>query len=157
MMHYAESVDCRVQIMRQYFSEEPGEPCGRCDNCEARAIATAGEGHAARVHADADAQSASRTTLQAAAEPHQADEAHDGSEVTRIETMHGTIMTTAPETLPQYAEEHNGTPPLARGDQVTHKRFGPGTVRDAHDDMALVRFAKVGEKKVKVEFLGRPA
>ncbi len=34
MMHYAETVDCRVQVIRQYFGEEKGEPCRRCDNCD---------------------------------------------------------------------------------------------------------------------------
>jgi ATP-dependent DNA helicase RecQ len=34
MMHYAETVSCRMRILREYFGEEPGEPCERCDNCE---------------------------------------------------------------------------------------------------------------------------
>lgn len=25
---------CRAQLLRQYFSEEAGKPCGNCDNCE---------------------------------------------------------------------------------------------------------------------------
>ncbi|HLL24867.1 MAG TPA: RecQ family ATP-dependent DNA helicase, partial [Kofleriaceae bacterium] len=33
MMRYAEAVECRVQWMRRYFEDEPGEPCARCDNC----------------------------------------------------------------------------------------------------------------------------
>lgn len=33
MMHYAESVRCRMQYLRAYFGEADGEPCGRCDNC----------------------------------------------------------------------------------------------------------------------------
>lgn len=33
MMHYAESLECRKQILRQYFGEEAGGPCGSCDNC----------------------------------------------------------------------------------------------------------------------------
>jgi ATP-dependent DNA helicase RecQ len=32
MMHYAETVQCRVQIIRAYFGDAEGEPCGRCDN-----------------------------------------------------------------------------------------------------------------------------
>jgi len=33
MMHYAQSVNCRVRTLREYFGEEAGEACGRCDNC----------------------------------------------------------------------------------------------------------------------------
>lgn len=47
MMHYAETSDCRVQIIRQYFDEDPGTPCGRCDNCVQAGAAGVGAGHAA--------------------------------------------------------------------------------------------------------------
>lgn len=33
MMHYAQATGCRKQILREYFGEAPGEPCGTCDNC----------------------------------------------------------------------------------------------------------------------------
>jgi ATP-dependent DNA helicase RecQ len=33
MMHYADSAICRMQFLREYFGEPPGERCGRCDNC----------------------------------------------------------------------------------------------------------------------------
>ncbi len=33
MMHHAETVRCRVQGIRAYFSDPEGEPCNRCDNC----------------------------------------------------------------------------------------------------------------------------
>ena len=33
MMHYAQSVGCRVRTLRAYVGEEPGDPGGRCDNC----------------------------------------------------------------------------------------------------------------------------
>lgn len=159
MMHYAETVECRVQVIRQYFGDEAGEPCGRCDNCELAAMASAGEGHTARVQADARCQMAHRNgsgavSLAATAAPaHRADEAHDGSKVTRVETMHGTIVTTAPETLPQaHAEEVSRK--LRKGDTVRHLRFGEGAVRDVYGDLALVRFAG-GDKKIKVDFLIR--
>ncbi len=64
--------------------------------------------------------------------------------------MHGTIVTTAPETLPQADAEQPG---LAHGALVNHGRFGPGKVKDVHKGVALVHFSKGGEKKVKVEFL----
>jgi ATP-dependent DNA helicase RecQ len=33
MMRYAQATDCRKQILREYFGESRGEPCGACDNC----------------------------------------------------------------------------------------------------------------------------
>jgi ATP-dependent DNA helicase RecQ len=33
MMHYAETTLCRMQFLREYFGEPPGERCGSCDNC----------------------------------------------------------------------------------------------------------------------------
>jgi ATP-dependent DNA helicase RecQ len=33
MMRYAQTTACRVRKLREYFAEQPGEPCGRCDNC----------------------------------------------------------------------------------------------------------------------------
>lgn len=33
MMHYAETTRCRMQFIREYFGELPGEPCNHCDNC----------------------------------------------------------------------------------------------------------------------------
>ncbi len=147
MMHYAESVDCRVQMIRHYFGEEPRERCGRCDNCE-----TGGEGHAARVVADAREQfHARQVAVAASAETHRADGSHDGGAVTRKETMHGTIMTTSPETLPHKAEQS----PFSKGDKVRHTQFGAGTVKEALGDLALVHFARGGEKKLKVSFLVR--
>ena len=155
MMHYAETVDCRVQVIRQYFGDDPGKRCEQCDNCEQSADGAGTHGHAARVLRDAMEQTSARTVaLAAASEAHRADEAHDGAEVTRVETMHGTIMTTAPETLPQNAEV--SSPAFSKGDRVHHKRFGEGKVKDAHEDMALVHFSKVGDKKVKTSFLTHP-
>ena len=119
MMQYAESVQCRRQIFRRYFNEPEGDPCGACDNCVNRT-----------------------------AETHAALEQHNAG-VTRIETHTGTIITTAPETLPQSA----AVPMFATGDTVSHKRFGAGTVLDVAGDTVLVRFAKGGSKKLKAGFL----
>jgi ATP-dependent DNA helicase RecQ len=33
MMRYAQSTACRVRKLREYFAEEPGDACGKCDNC----------------------------------------------------------------------------------------------------------------------------
>ena len=63
--------------------------------------------------------------------------------------MHGTIVTTSPETLPQKAEES----PFREGDTVRHTQFGEGTVKEALGGMAVVHFAGGGEKKLKVSFL----
>jgi len=34
MMHYAQSITCRMRTLREYFGEDSGEECGQCDNCE---------------------------------------------------------------------------------------------------------------------------
>jgi ATP-dependent DNA helicase RecQ len=74
MIHYAESPKCRKQLLRAYFSEPEGEPCGECDNC--------------RNPKDRAAQPAAQS---ATGTPH----------VTEVATAIGTtIATTAPETLP---------------------------------------------------------
>ncbi len=72
MMHYAETPNCRTQVIRAYFGEPEGEPCGRCDNC-------------ARAQQE-ETQS-------------EVGQAPEQLEVTVIPTMHGEIHTTAPETL----------------------------------------------------------
>ena len=69
MTHYAESAQCRKQLMRVYFGVEPGEPCGQCDNC-------VNETGAAEVP-----QSAREDVP------------------VEVETAVGTVVTTAPETL----------------------------------------------------------
>ena len=156
MMHYAESADCRVQLIRQYFNEPAGEPCGRCDNCHSGAAQqTPQDIHTARIPADQRPQSPQpdHTPLDLAAnalETHRADESHDGAAVTRKETMHGTIVTTAPETLPSPCGDQ---PCPQKGDTVRHKSFGEGTVKESHGDMALVHFRSAGDKKVKLGFL----
>jgi ATP-dependent DNA helicase RecQ len=35
MMRYGETAACRMQFLREYFGEAPGEPCRHCDNCNA--------------------------------------------------------------------------------------------------------------------------
>jgi ATP-dependent DNA helicase RecQ len=35
MRRYAELTNCRRRFLLQYFGEAVGEPCGRCDNCDA--------------------------------------------------------------------------------------------------------------------------
>jgi ATP-dependent DNA helicase RecQ len=88
-------------------------------------------------------------TLAAGAEVHRAYQPHGDVKLARIKTMHGTIVTTAPETLPQVQPE----PEMAAGTRVVHQRFGPGKVKDVHNGVALVHFTKGGDKKVKVEYL----
>jgi len=34
MMRYGQTTRCRMQFLREYFSEPVGEPCHHCDNCE---------------------------------------------------------------------------------------------------------------------------
>ena len=122
MMRYAESMQCRRRIFREYFNEPAGEPCGKCDNCVNRTGETRGT-----------------VDVHAAAEDHG---------VIRVETLVGTIVTTAPETLPKHE-----VPKFAANDKVTHKRFGKGIVQDVSGDTLLVRFDTAGTKKLKADFV----
>ena len=153
MMHYAETSCCRVQVIRRYFSDEDGDPCGRCDNCEnPDAIGLRASLDVAASATDDDATPTHSGLLPTTAtEARRADQAHDNAAVTRLDTLAGPIFTTAPETLP-----HAPTPcSLAQGDHVTHKKFGAGKVLKADADTALVRFTAAGEKKVRCTFLKR--
>ena len=160
MMHYAESTECRIQIIRRYFNEPAANPCGRCDNCHSGAAAqqqTSTTQQTSRdsqpdVSAEPHAPDHILDLVAHAADAHHAGDAHDGTAVTRKETMHGTILTTAPETLPTPCGDQ---PCPEKGDLVRHKSFGKGTVKESHGDMALVHFAAVGDKKVKLSFLTR--
>ena len=118
MMLYAESTRCRVQMIRAYFNEPERDPCGRCDNCHA--------GNSIEPRTKADTRSG----------------------ITRVETLTGTIFTTAPETLPA-----TNTDPLKIGAAVSHKRFGSGKVLDLHGTNALVHFEKSGTKRLRTDFL----
>ena len=82
------------------------------------------------------------------AEPGAAPDVGDQA-VTVVETMHGEIRTTAPETLPQA----DAPVPFRANDRVKHKRFGEGRVLDCYNGMALVDFAKGGAKKIRADFL----
>jgi ATP-dependent DNA helicase RecQ len=136
MMHYAQAVTCRTQILRAYFGEDPGAACNRCDNC------------ARGLNADADLAELKpkrpRGKRAAAPEPMPA----QGDNITVIETMHGEIRTTAPETLPQIEPAK-----FATGDRVRHKSFGLGRIRDLLGTAALVHFPKTGDRRVHTDFL----
>jgi ATP-dependent DNA helicase RecQ len=41
MMHYAQTMECRVVFLQRYFGEEKLVNCGRCDNCQATPDAAA--------------------------------------------------------------------------------------------------------------------
>lgn len=77
MIHYAESPKCRKQLLRAYFNEPEGEPCGECDNCRNP-----------RNLAEPSTQSANHAPA-----------------ITEVQTAVGPIATTAPETLPSKEEQ----------------------------------------------------
>ncbi len=145
MMHYAETAGCRTQIIRQYFGEDLGEPCGRCDSCE-RGL------HADQQMQEADEAHKKARRLRQPKLPDTAPDPSTGSNdahgTTEINTVHGTIRTTAPETIVRSDPEK-----FKRGDRVRHQRFGIGEIKDIHGKNALVRFLKQGEKKLLVDFL----
>ena len=151
MMHYAETSGCRTQIFRQYFGEELGEPCGRCDNCE-RGLQDSEAELRALDEAHRAARGKGKRKLRQSPKPDTAPDAADGSRdahgTTVIQTVHGAIRTTAPETI-----VHSEPEMFKRGDRVRHARFGLGEVKDVHGKNALVRFLKQGEKKLVTDFL----
>ena len=134
MMHYAETRNCRTQIIRTYFSDSEGEPCLRCDNCAAQFPDDVSPELLAQLGA---------TRKRPHAEP--APEAA----VTTVKTTYGEIHTTAPETLPTAAPASA----FRKGDDVRHKRFGQGRVLDVHNQIALVDFLKSGQKRLRTDFL----
>ena len=147
MMHYAQTAGCRTQVLRQYFGEEIGDPCGRCDNCDRGLVDTE-----AQLRAAETSRPKGRRRLRKAAVPDSAPAPAtgvvDAHGVTVIPTVHGDIHTTAPETIVRSEPER-----FKAGDRVWHQRFGLGEIRDTHGKNALVRFLKLGEKKLLTDFL----
>jgi ATP-dependent DNA helicase RecQ len=138
MMHYAQAVTCRTQILRAYFGEDPGAACNRCDNC------ARGLNGDADLHETKPKRSGRKRAAIAEAEVAPAER----NNITVIETIHGEIRTTAPETLP-----HIERAKFAIGDRVRHKSFGLGRICDLLGDIALVHFPKVGDRRVRADFL----
>ncbi len=159
MMHYAETSGCRTQILRQYFGDDPGAPCGRCDNCE-RGLDDADASLQAASDAHRNARGRERYKMQNAAGQPLRQEAvvgkapdpgtgqRDAHGTTVIHTVHGAIRTNRPETIVQSEQEK-----FRRGDRVHHERFGVGEIKDIHGKNALVRFLKLGQKKLLTDFL----
>ncbi len=147
MMHYAETAGCRTQILRQYFGEDLGEPCGRCDNCKRGLVDTDAELRKAE-----EARGKGRPRLRKEPLPDTPPDVSagrpDAHGTTVIHTVHGAIHTTAPETIVRSEPEK-----FKRGDRVIHARFGTGEIKDIHGKNALVRFLKQGEKKLVTDFL----
>ena len=162
MMHYAETAGCRTQVMREYFGEDVGELCGRCDNCER------GAAHQAKLERLAEKEKRGKRLRKKSAaaatgrdpsrellvkEDSGVGAVQDAHGTTEVATLHGVIRTTAPETLPHAEPEA-----FKRGDYVRHKIFGVGDIRDIGWNVAMVHFAgtaknKGGMKKVLVDFL----
>ena len=138
MMHYAETAGCRTQVLRRYFSEAEGDPCGHCDNCQHGTQAEVKLAEAAkndRLKRRSGRQQASQHAAQTTAE-------RNTKDIKVVASAGGEIGMTKPETLPQIS------PALAVGDRVRHKRFGLGEIRDVHGTNALVKFPTAGEKRL---------
>jgi ATP-dependent DNA helicase RecQ len=154
MMHYAQTPACRTQVLRAHFGEDPGDPCERCDNCERglgkdldAELQEAAEGETRRARSGKrDTQTIAAAESGASASPER-----DAHGATIISTLQGEIHTTAPETLPRAQPDK-----FAVNDRVRHKTFGLGRILDIRGTAALVRFAKVPDKRVHTDFL-RPA
>ncbi|WP_263413343.1 RecQ family ATP-dependent DNA helicase [Terriglobus aquaticus] len=123
MMHYAESVTCRRQLLREYFGEPLGEPCGSCDNC---------------VNQTGTAERPAAVSML------------ERSGARRVETMSGTLFTTAPETIPTLQASSEFQP----GTVVRHSKFGEGVVKSVEGDTLTIRFGGgEGLRKLKSSFV----
>ena len=135
MMHYAETPSCRAQVIRSYFDEPAGEPCGRCDNCAGANAASV---------AETAASAAAPEAAELAAPMHR-------EQVHTVETMHGSYQTTRQPA--SQAAAQTTAPGFQPGDQVNHRKFGPGKVLDVFDDTLLIDFVKAGSKRLRADFV----
>ncbi|ADW67835.1 RecQ family ATP-dependent DNA helicase [Granulicella tundricola] len=136
MMHYAETPNCRVQIIRAYFGEPEGNPCLRCDNCA--------HTHEIPHHHALEILGYHKQSREAA-EP----EKEPSQDVTHVQTPYGEIQTTAPETLLQPTQAS----PFQKGDEVHHATFGTGKILKIEGETITVDFIKAGTKRLKSDFL----
>jgi len=141
MMSYAQTAQCRMRYLRDYFGEDAGHECGHCDNCRARA-----EGRLPAANT-LKRNSRQRKPPQAiaAAEP-------DGRADAAV-SPEAPFSPPRPEFL-----QHTQSPALFTiGDGVRHKKFGPGEVIEISGDNVTAKFAQGGTKRVRSEFLDRIA
>ncbi len=153
MMHYAETAECRTQVLRRYFGEAEGEPCNRCDNC-ARGLLFDSALYAAAVDDGAQRKGKNRKGMRSEQEMEsiQAEKKTDSQRATVISAARRETHTTAAERTPDTVAITLNT-----GEHVRHKRFGLGEVRDVHGTNVLVKFASVGEKRLLNSVLERIA
>ena len=141
MMHYAQTANCRTQIIRTYFGEAEGEPCLRCDNCaKAQGIVH---------HFALDVIGYHRKKHVDSAPIQEVDSPISQQSVTHVETPYGEIQTTAPKTLLHPPSQSK----FRKGDEVRHKQFGTGTVIESNNHIVLVDFIKEGSKRLREDFL----
>ena len=65
-----------------------------------------------------------------------------------VETLHGSYQTTRAEVATPVSDSA-----FKPGDQVQHKKFGPGKILDVHNDVLLVHFAGSGSKRLRADFV----
>ena len=142
MMHYAETPNCRTQMIRVYFGDAEGEHCLRCDNC---AKTHEVEHHPALdvigYHRKKDGDVGTAGTAGPIAAP---------QKVVTVQTPCGEIRTTAPETL---VRTDDTEPCFRKGDEVYHEKFGTGKVLAVENDMVSVDFLKGASKRLRADFL----
>ncbi len=133
MMRYGETTLCRMQFLREYFGEPPGERCGHRDNClhpelprPAAGTPFRPETAQPRLRAAARRRSSAATASPSSASP--------SGEV------------------PEAPARTRFTP----GQKVRHARFGTGEIREIRGDELTVAFVRHGERRVLASYL-RPA
>ncbi len=127
MMRYAETAQCRMQYLREYFGEDHGAECGHCDNCKAR--------------------SEGRLSSGAAKTP----------EGARSEISPAAAAQNISVPPPEFLRQENGPSAMFTiGDRVRHRKFGEGQVIEISGENVMTQFKKA-RKRVRAEFLERAA
>ena len=144
MMHYAETPNCRTQVLRSYFDDPVGEPCLRCDNCAA-------ENREAITHPALEVLAHQPQSQAPVAEPEPLPTHHEDVHV--FETMHGSYQTTRQTACPAAETVPAAGPAYQTGDRVSHEKFGPGKVLEVFNDTLLIDFARAGSKRLRADFV----
>jgi ATP-dependent DNA helicase RecQ len=130
IMRYAETTQCRMQFLRQYFGEAPKEPCEHCDNCRVQsgqvAAASAGESGGETFAEKSEPQIGETCAVAFVQE-------------TGVPTA---VLNPEPEMF-------------SIGDRVRHKKFGEGEIVEISGENVSVKFVNTGTKRVREEYLAK--
>ena len=143
MMRYGQSALCRMRFLREYFGEEAGAPCGRCDSCRRPIIAqNPREGSAP----PDERRSSNGDSVESASPPRRARRRRRPPPPTR--PIEAPVGAADPTPSPMVRE-----PRFSVGERVYHRRFGTGEVRAVEGRTVTVAFVRAGERRVQEAYL----